>query len=297
MKKVFSNSELPHVWANRQQSEGTTPNRNFYFHGDIIYSYGSHFPIAKFVKDSEGAEAVLFTNRSYSNSTAKHIGQTHRAIPHGINIIYCYDPGNTNSFGHIDNFKVWYKQLDAQARKLQNARKPEIYLNAISQISKEAKIYADFFKIDLPADIVEISTIENKEQFAGIYAKRLEREKLEAEKALKAKNKAIKEQLKKWREFKTNNIHTKIDFDFLRFNAENKRVETSQGVQIPGAIALQFYNFVIEKINAGGCSDCEQTLINYDVKQINKKFIVVGCHKIELKEINLILPQLTEAVI
>lgn len=41
MKTVFSNSEVPHVWARQSQEEGKNSNRNIYFTGPKIYSYGS----------------------------------------------------------------------------------------------------------------------------------------------------------------------------------------------------------------------------------------------------------------
>lgn len=74
-KKTFTGRELPHIWANQQQDEARAGS--FYFKGATIFSYGSHFPIATI----EGGN-VLFTMRSYSNTTAKHISKARQAISH-----------------------------------------------------------------------------------------------------------------------------------------------------------------------------------------------------------------------
>ena len=53
----------------------------FYFVGDTIYSYGSHFPIARHVAH-KGKAAVLFTTRSYSVTTAGHKCMVESACRH-----------------------------------------------------------------------------------------------------------------------------------------------------------------------------------------------------------------------
>ena len=53
----------------------------FYFHGDTIYSYGSHFPIARHVAH-KGKAAVLFTTRCYSVTTAGHKCMVESACRH-----------------------------------------------------------------------------------------------------------------------------------------------------------------------------------------------------------------------
>lgn len=49
MKRVVNNSQLPHLWMYPREvgDNARTPNGSFYFEGDTIYSYGSHFPIAR----------------------------------------------------------------------------------------------------------------------------------------------------------------------------------------------------------------------------------------------------------
>lgn len=70
MKHVFNTSEVAHIWAAQSQQSGRNAQGNFYFEGQTIYSYGRHFPIATIVGND-----VLFTDKSYSNTTAKHISK------------------------------------------------------------------------------------------------------------------------------------------------------------------------------------------------------------------------------
>lgn len=95
MKTVFSDiSTVAHLWANKAQGEARNSG-NFFFSGDTIYSYGYHFPIAKHMAGSQGENGVLFTERTYSNTTATHIQVVRQAANH-LNIIYCFNPDASN---------------------------------------------------------------------------------------------------------------------------------------------------------------------------------------------------------
>ena len=48
-KIVVSPETVAHLWANQVQQEAKNSNRSFYFYGPSIYSYGSHFEIARHV--------------------------------------------------------------------------------------------------------------------------------------------------------------------------------------------------------------------------------------------------------
>jgi hypothetical protein len=80
MKTVFHNSMVAHVWAQQSQSEGRSNNGNFYFRDRVIYSYGSHFPIACFLTNWRGEKAVLITQESRSMSTGIHQTKVARAL-------------------------------------------------------------------------------------------------------------------------------------------------------------------------------------------------------------------------
>jgi len=76
--KVFSNDMVAHVWAQQRQAEGRSSNGNFYFHGQTLYSYGSHFPVGIISRDG-----VAWLNAdSYSMSTNRHQNDAAYAVSH-----------------------------------------------------------------------------------------------------------------------------------------------------------------------------------------------------------------------
>ena len=80
-KQVHPVDMVAHLWAHKSQDAAHCPGNKFYFSGDTIYSYGSHFPIARHVTNKRGS-AVLLTTRGYSATTAGHKAVVARACQH-----------------------------------------------------------------------------------------------------------------------------------------------------------------------------------------------------------------------
>lgn len=306
MKKVVDAANVAHLWANQIQSDARTPNSNFYFNGDTLYSYGSHFVVAKHVTNESGANAVLFSTRTYSNTTSTQQGIARYAASH-LNKIFVPDAGE----GQTHNFNKWLNSIKEIAAKLQRARKPEIHIQAIQSLYNEAKIYAAFFGYEIPTELQTAGEITTYDQYQALTeVERIAKEKREAEQLIKkteSDKKAIaqfKKDLREWRKFTGRSAHylrrpnvyfptNEVTTDYLRFNADKNRVETSQRVEIPAEIAKRFYKVVLETIERGGCTDCNMMFMeHYRVTEINKDFIRVGCHKIEIKEIKALTTQL-----
>src|SRR6267378_6539904 len=95
-KHVFDTGEIPHLWAHKVQESARNAQGNLYFGGDTIYSYGSHFPIARHVVDNPTKKnpksAILFTTRSYSVTTSGHISAVRSAIPKDVPVFHVYNP-------------------------------------------------------------------------------------------------------------------------------------------------------------------------------------------------------------
>jgi len=276
MKTVFSDSsQVAHLWANKQQTEAKNSNRSFYFWKDTIYSYGSHFPIAKHIEVC-GQPYVLFTVRSYSNTTAKHISITRSACSHK-ELIFCYDVTATNE-AHESNFSLWQRDAENFARKLSTARKPELYISELHHIRKQAKIYADLFSLELPSTLLAAVTIEDKE---GLKVYLEQKEAMIAKQEAEKKSKQQKEhraQIKKFLEFKSHRVFSNGGIDVIRVNGEN--VETSQAVKIPVAVAKRIYNSLLS-----GQLQKEGKVLDYIISSIDKKHLIVGCHKFEVKHL------------
>ena len=268
MKKVNTPQQTAHLFSTQSQIESRTPNGSLYFYDKSIFSYGSHFCIAKFIDD----KTLLFTERTYSNTTAKHISVVSYATSH-INKIYCFNPNGS----HENNFNVWLNVAEQLADKLKRANKPEIYISQLQQIETKAIKYANYFNIAIPETLKSVLKVTTKAEILAYMDSKAEliaAEKVAKEKAAKKEHQT---NLKKWRKFETGRLYTRDGFDYLRKDTEF--FQTSQGVKIPIEIGLKLY----KNLKTAKTGD---KFLEYTVGEITKQFICIGCHKITFKEIN-----------
>ena len=149
-KQVFSNDELPYVWLGREQDTGKTPGGRMYFTGDTIFSYGSHFPIARIRTAPNGEEVILMPTRTYSKTTAKHIWAVEYALRRQpLQVVYCNDPSVVTS--HDSNLKRFKNAMDTIAEKHAKARKPWLYSRGIFNEARMAREYCGVMCLPVPA--------------------------------------------------------------------------------------------------------------------------------------------------
>jgi hypothetical protein len=300
MKQNFTTSELPHVWATQLQESGKAGS--FYFRGKTIFSYGYHFPIATVDGDN-----VLFTKRTYSNTTAKHISKTRGAISHK-NIIYCYDvPVNLTyaNTEHTNNLNRWKKEIKALFVELGNKRirNTQDRINGINRFINELQVYCTYFKLPVKdKELKELIKIAAKPEFLEI-ARQAEEKAAEAKAAtMKKAAKAHEQYLNLWREAKDeeiSNLPIKVKelcsiyrnnieaFTHLRYNASQNRVETSKGIQIPTEIAKRAY-IQLNGCMAKECKGINVPVMNYAITETGKDYIKAGCHTIPKTDITYI---------
>ena len=113
---------VAHLWANRTQDYARNPGHNFYFSGETIYSYGSHFPIARHVESKRG-RAVLFTTRSYSATTAGHKCTVAGACRH-LTVFHVADVTGSDCRKQFAEYRAAYMALVGKYAKARQ-RKPE----------------------------------------------------------------------------------------------------------------------------------------------------------------------------
>ena len=136
-----------------------TPSRttaNLFFEGNVIYSYGHHFPIAK-IYERNGHKAVLFTTEDYSVTTQAHKSRAwfacHHMNPFRVPIV-------RNSWGHADldmhrwNLESYQRRIIDLAGKAERVnvyshRGPMPYLEDIEKLTLESGRYRQFFSTDL----------------------------------------------------------------------------------------------------------------------------------------------------
>jgi len=285
MKTVFAPSEVAHIFANKQQDNATNSGRSLFFEKDSIYSYGRHFPIAKHVENNEGVKALLFTTRRYSNTTAKHIAVVRNATSH-LNKIYCFNPDTTQ----VDNMQSFLNSIKNCLSSLDKAKKPAKYILEAEQIQAQVHKFAEFYGIKTK----QIDTLIDSAK-SGKYSELLSRERKAKERKAKAEQKQAEKtfliSLDKWRNFDTSILYGRpFGYDYLRINKDKKRIETSQGVQIPIEIAKLTFEWIKTKVKC--TDDCNYKIADFEVKELNENYLVAGCHKVSMEEINTIGKQI-----
>jgi len=300
MKTVFQNSELAHIWAAQNQNEGRAGS--FYFNGKTIYSYGSHFPIATMIGND-----VLFTKRTYSNTTAKHIGLTRRAISHKT-IIYCYDvPVNLKyaSTEHENNLNRWKSVITCLFNQLGNKkiRNTADRINGINSLISELTTYCQYFKLTVKdKELKSLLTLAKQPDFLEQARSAKDKANTANEKKMKQAVKAYEIYLQLWRAYNDEGLKdmpakTKELCNFyqnnaasltrLRYNTGENRLETSKGVQIPAEIAKRAY-IQLNGCMEGTCKDISVPVLHYTITETTKDTIKAGCHTIPKTDITYI---------
>lgn len=230
---------VAHLWAHKSQDFARNPGHNFYFHGDTIYSYGSHFPIARHVT-RKGNRAVLFTTRSYSSTTAGHKCMVEGACRH-LTVFHVADVNSTEHRNQFAEYRAAYMALVGKYAKARQ-RKPDILADLRGLVS-EANRYAEFFglrpRLTLPDDltgmIAECQAIEKREK-----ARKQREEAKQAREAL--------ERVQKWVDGVSDYCPS---YGPIRLRVKGDELQTTRGARVPLAHAVKAFR-VIKRLHDKG---------------------------------------------
>jgi len=298
MKTVFSNSMVAHVWAQQTQKEGQNGTKTFYFENlNTIYSYGSHFPIARFLD----ANTVLFTTKNYSLTTSQHKYAVLMALPDYINVIHVpYVDQELNHEGNLKYYRSEVERLEKSAGKaLYHFYQ---YMANIQATVKMARKYCRHFKI--PCNVVRLP--ENHSTFAKAKLRAdLVQEQTQARKKRNMERNRIifRGEIKAW---KTGHWRLNAAYSFpvmLRINRtaihkkQGDEIETSHGAIIPvDQQVLQLWKVVSHcKVNKKSwvANGTQLKLGQFSLTTIDKRgTVVAGCHNVGYGEIKSIARQL-----
>lgn len=239
-----NNSQVAHLWANKSRERAR--GHNLYFDGDTIYSYGSHFPIARHISRGKQS-AVLFTTKTYSVSTSKHISYTHRAL-NGLSLpVFNVQDirGNAESAVIKADYQSRVKaETETAARSRLHA---EMYLERAQNLAQEANECAAFFGWKWRLDVPTLDP--------AFIAKVRERAKEETAKQRKAKEEReraaaiiLAGKVSEWRAGKPVSLWDYRGETLLRINGD--KIETSRGAHIPVEHAPRLWK-VIQRAKAG----------------------------------------------
>jgi hypothetical protein len=293
MKKVFSITELPHVWASQRQDEGRTPNGSMYFYKSIIYSYGSHFPIAQIRPNGK----VIMTWRSYSVSTAKHISKVRSAVSHR-EIVYCYNP----QLDVANNLENEGTRIQSEINILRNKRtRPHTKENAridLESLINNARLYCEAMDttLDKELDAMRLSPKESFQATYDLFKYAMDLDGFDYDKAVQERTKRIaklekkrnaeliaknKVNLEQWLQGANNSwlLNDRFTPMLLRVSADGTQVETTKGAKVSYDSAKSLYMAIQSGAEVRGFQIDGYKVIS------NEGALKIGCHDIPQVEV------------
>jgi len=279
MRTVYPADMVAHLWAHKSQEYARNPGHNFYFHGDTIYSYGSHFPVARHVA-RKGRSAVLFTTRSYSATTAGHKCMVEGACRH-LTVFHVADVTGSDCRKQFAEYRAQYMALVGKYAKARQ-RKPE-HLDALRRLVEEANRFAEFFGLrarltlpdDLTAMIAECQAIEKRER------ERKQREEGKRERE-------AQERLQKWVDGDTD-YPPSANGQAIRLRIAGAALQPSRGARVPLAHAVKAFR-IIKRLRDKGESYQRNGhtihLGHFALDSVDAQGNVkAGCHEVAWEEI------------
>jgi hypothetical protein len=280
MKKVFSShSELAHVWANQLQYEGRASS--MFFYGPVIYSYGYHYEIARYIETPNGQKVCFINSNGYSNSTAKHTRHVTHAIPDGIPVFHVpfvrsgwsrdQSISVENLGGIVDVLLVECSNYIFDQLK---ARTNSYPFNQAAGRYHDIEQICELFGIPVPA------RPENWET-ARIKSERLRDTAVERQTAKQQREiEKQKELLEKWLRHEYNGQLYNIPVH-LRVSTDGKLVETTKGAKVNIEAALRLLAKLRSNTDVKGEKIDGFTLIENTLDHVK-----IGCHTISWPVIN-----------
>ena len=285
----MNNSTLSHNWANKIKNSGK--GSSMFYEGDTIYSYGYHFPIAKFITIEENT-FVAYNYSSYSSTTNKHQAHVRASIPPNFDIIKVIDM-SFGYYGHENNLKHYINKIDEHFEKAKRSNKykdfqiteTKRYINTLHDYIRLFKIelsrYAEILQ-DIPKYALDIDEYLKSDKYLNWQIK-IEQIKIEHEKQrlIEQQENIVKqaENIVKFREFKVNHVYS-LPTNLLRYNLDKNEIQTSGGVNMAKDKFLRYYNmFKNDTLQIG------DKVEHYQYGGKNDNIVFVGCHKFELTEI------------
>jgi len=283
MKKVFSsNSELAHVWANQLQPEGRASS--IFFYGPVIYSYGHHYEIARFIEAPNGQKVCFVNANGYSNSTAKHTAHVWNAIPDGIPTFKVpFATGSTYSYNRVHHIDVQSLPgiISAMLVECKNLCHDQIKARtnfySFSQASgryETIKEICFLFGIEIPARPENWDDAKKKAEH--LRNTQGERQRAKEQKEL---DKA-KELLAKWLQHEYNGQLYNIPVH-LRISRDGKLIETTKGAKVSLETALRLLPKLRNNEDVKG-----EKIDGFTFIENTPDHVKIGCHTITWDVIN-----------
>ena len=303
-KHVFDTGEIPHLWAHRTQDEARNRQGNLYFTGDIIYSYGSHFPIARHVTSEAGERAVLLTTATHSVTTSGHCSAVRSAIPSGIRVFHVpnvchgrYSGSELTADDHAGNLVDYAERVEkhviTSARARSSYSKEWNHEHAVN-LRDEAFAYCSFFGLPVP-NIPEVPELDS-DALTAIRKREAKRAAAKAEQTKRARAEALVRQQELVTKWRANEYHGCLYNIPPMLRIVGDEVQTSRGARFPVSHAKRALAF-IRKVRGSQKAYVRNGhtihLGPYALDRIEPDGTVkAGCHIVSWEEIERIAPAL-----
>jgi hypothetical protein len=291
MRRVLRNAdEVAHFWANRVQDEGRAGN--VFFDGAYIYSYGSHFCMARVLPDGG---TVVATTRCYSVTTSIHQSLVRSASRH-MRTVYCRDPRDSahsnmqaardavvHQLQRAEEARIWKAtRAHRKAEALRLAEQANAYLAALPEDERGS---------EQPIDTVHLEGVREEMEKAAAALR-----KLREEQAL-ARRRELEDDLTLWRASKLVMRTGLYELPpALRMSEDGSVVQTSHGAEIPVEDARTLWAGICRAIRSGKDYEpfCPGVMVgHYRLARIRADgSVVIGCHDIAYAELERIAAEL-----
>jgi hypothetical protein len=303
-KHVFDTGEIPHLWAHRTQDDARNKQGNLYFTGDTIYSYGSHFPIARHVVSEEGERAILFTTDTYSVTTSSHCSAVRSAIPSGIPVFHVpnvchgrYSGSELAADNHAGNLADYTKRTEMHVVKSARAKSSytkEWNCEQAVGLRDEAIAYCAFFGLSVP-NIPEVPELDS-DALTTIRKREAKRAAQKAEQTKRERAEALirqQELVTQWRV----GLYSGCLYDVpIMLRIDGDEMLTSRGARFPVSHAKRALVFIRKVRESGEAYVRNGHTIHlgpYAIDRIELDGTVkAGCHVVSWEEIERIAPAL-----
>lgn len=275
----MNNTQVAHLWANH--SRANARGSHFYFEGDTIYSYGSHFPIARHYKG-----AVLFTTKGYSVTTAQHKSYVRQACSH----LEVYEVSSVMDDPSGKDVREHGERIKSLALSAGRARNPDNALRILEGAVNEANSFCARFgfktRFSMPGNIGELR------ERARASAKRERKAKAAREAQFEKDCAVIVVQWLAGEKVSIPYQYSKTLLRSRRYQFEEGRepeavMETSKGAIVPLAEAQKAFRFACLMRERGWRRNGETFQIgDYQLDAINEQGVIAGCHRVTWDEID-----------
>lgn len=288
MSRSNGAAKIAHIWAT--QTMQYKREGNVYFEGDTIYSYGSHFPMARILTNKRGERAAIITIDGYSSTTARHLGETRQAVTH----MTCFHVPikDMDAKGQFESYRVRMNRALLDASKARAKRAD--YLSEALHYIEEGNAFAAFMglraRLKTPTDMDKaIADASARFKAERPRAKRVSEQK---EREVYAK---FQSDLESWKRGGDINLPYRSGPAYLRIVGD--QIETSRNASVPLAVAIRAYRHFKPLRESGMAWTRDHNpdndaarLSHYTIDRMDDDGTLhIGCHTITWNEVESVI--------